>query len=181
MPQSPLLIGTLNSIRALPAASLPLDGTFLVEVQDPSPVAGVDKPRQKVPVNSLVGGQSAIAGNIQPAGFFQEGYATGLTAVGTNRATALALTEQVNRVTVAASANTGVLLPSAALVGVGGYVDVINDGPSNSFHVYSAGSDTIDGVAGATGVVLTNAFMCRYVVNTAGAFVSYRQAVTRSA
>lgn len=133
---------------------------------------------------AVIGGSSpaAVTGtNIVATGFTHASYATGLTAVGSSRTDALALTSQTNRVTTAASSAVGVTLPSAASVGVGGYVDVISDGPSNSFHVYAAGSDTIDGTAGATGVALTNAFMCRYVVNAAGAYVSYRSAVTRSA
>jgi hypothetical protein len=58
---------------------------------------------------------------------------------------------------------------------------VYNDGPSNTFHVYGAGSDTIDGTAGATGKVLTNAFLCEYLNSASGAWISYRQAITRSA
>jgi len=133
---------------------------------------------------AVIGGvtPAAITGtNIVATGFVEGSYSGSLTAVGTNRGTALALTAQTNHVTTAASSAVGVVLPSAATVGVGGIVRVINDGPSNSFHVYAAGSDTIDGTAGATGVVLTNAFYCDYQVDAAGAFISYRGAVTRSA
>lgn len=113
--------------------------------------------------------------------FVKGSYATGLTAVGTNRGNSLALTAQTNHVGTAASSAVGVTLPASATIGVGGVVVVINDGPSNSFHVYAAGSDTIDGTAGSTGVALTNAFQCAYQVDAAGAFISYRSAVTRSA
>lgn len=179
MPQGPLSIGTVNNTSQVPAATLPLIGTYLVEVQPPPGVAGAK--RQKVPVSNLQGGASAIAGNTQPAGFEQQQIAVGLAAVGTNRGNSLALTKQINIVATAASAAVGVTLPSAAAVGVGGYVDVYNDGPANAFHVYAAGSDTIDGTAGATGVNLTNAFWCRYRVTAALTFVSYRSPVTRSA
>lgn len=114
-------------------------------------------------------------------GFFNESIAVGLAAVGTNRGTALALTDQINVVATAASAAVGVTLPASATVGVGGWVDVYNDGPSNAFHVYAAGSDTIDGTGGSTGVDLTNAFWCRYLLGATGAFTSYRSAIVRSA
>lgn len=131
--------------------------------------------------NQAVAGNQTVSGNQIVSGFIQGSQAIGLTAVGTNRATALALTKQANIVATAASTAVGVVLPAASVVGVGGYVDVYNDGPSNSFHVYAAGSDTIDGTAGSTGVALTNAFMSRYVVSATGAFVSYRFPIVRSA
>lgn len=112
--------------------------------------------------------------------FTGESVSTGLAAVGTSRANALALTAKTNIVATAASAAVGVILPASAGLLVGGVVTVINDGPSNAFHVYAAGSDTIDGTAGATGLNLTNAFMCDYLLTAAGTFVSYRRAFTRS-
>lgn len=107
-------------------------------------------------------------------------YSPGLTAVGTSRANALQLTSLFNRVTTAASSAVGVILPPSATIGVGGVVTVANDGPINSFHVYGSGSDTIDGTAGSTGVALTNAFLCEYLVNAAGAYISFRFGFTRS-
>lgn len=107
--------------------------------------------------------------------------ATGLAAVGTNQGTALALTAQKNIVATAASAAVGVALPASAGVPVGASVFVYNDGPSNTFHVYGNGSDTIDGTAGSTGKVLTNAYFCEYLLTAAATWVSYRQAITRSA
>lgn len=109
------------------------------------------------------------------------GVAIGLAAVGTTRATALALTARRNVVATAASAATGVTLPPSLSIGIGNSVYVYNDGPSNAFHVYASGSDTIDGTAGSTGVDLTNAFFCQYLLGSAGAFLSYRSAIVRSA
>lgn len=175
--QGPIVVNGINNIRQLPATALPISGTFLVEVQTPS--GGTQ--RQKVPVSSLVSG--ALSGG----GFLQESIAIGLTAAGTSQANGLALTAQRNIVATAASSAVGVILPLASTIGVGGWIDVFNDGPSNSFHVYgNAGvADTIDGTAGATGVVLTNAFWCRYLVTSltsgVGTFVSYRSAIVRSA
>lgn len=102
----------------------------------------------------------------------QSSTATGLTAAGSNQATALALTKQINVITTAA-ASTGVTLPAASTVGVGGFVVIFNAG-ANAIKVYGAvgSSDTIDGVAAATGVTLTNALRCEYYVTAAGVWRS---------
>lgn len=130
---------------------------------------------------STIGGSQTVKGNHVVGGFESRSSAVGLTAIGTNRATALSLTKQINVVSTAASAAVGVVLPPSASVGVGGIVDVYNDGPANAFHIYAAGSDTIDTIAGATGVNLTNGFGCRFMVTALGAYVSYRSPITRSA
>lgn len=102
----------------------------------------------------------------------QSSTATGLTAAGTTQATALGLAKVINVITTAA-ASTGVCLPSAAAVGIGGYVVIFNAGAS-PIKVYGAvgSSDTIDGTAGATGVTLTNALRCEYYVTAAGVWRS---------
>jgi hypothetical protein len=64
-----------------------------------------------------------------------------------------------------------VTLPAASTVGIGGEVLIFNGG-ANAIKVYGAGSDTIDGAAAATGVTLTNALRCRYIVSASGAWVS---------
>lgn len=106
----------------------------------------------------------------------QASVASGLTAAGTTRATALVLAKEINVIGTAA-ASTGVVLPSAATVGVGGRVVVFNAG-ANSITVYAAGSDTIDGTAGSTGVTLTNAKRCEYIVTEAGKFISAQLGAT---
>lgn len=223
MPQSALSIGTVNNTTQLPAADLPVDPTWVVEVQPPTAEAGI-APRQKITVADIIGGGGGVAGsgtadtltkwsasdtvadssitddgstvtvdadlvitgaftpeNVAPTGYGAQSIGVGLTAVGTDRGTALALSHQTNIVATAASAAVGVVLPPSADIPVGGWVDVYNDGPANAFHVYSDGSDTIDGTAGATGKNLTNAFWCRYVKTAANTFVSYRSPITRSA
>jgi len=92
---------------------------------------------------------------------------SGLVATGTTQATALPITKQVNVIATAA-ASTGVALPSAAAVGIGGYVAIFNDG-ANPIKVYGANgtADTIDGVAGSTGKTLTNALRCEFYVTAA--------------
>lgn len=90
-----------------------------------------------------------------------------LTAVGTNRATALQLAAQVNNVTTAAS-GTGVLLP----VGVVGMVITVFNAGANLIKVYASASETIDGTAGSTGVSLTNAKRCQYFFTAANTWIS---------
>lgn len=112
------------------------------------------------------------------SGFIQRSVATGLTAVGTNQATALQLSKALNVISTAAS-STGVALPTASSVGIGGEVLVYNDG-SNAIKVYSNAGviDTIDGTAGATGVTLTNAKRCRYIVVAVNTWKSDQLGVT---
>lgn len=75
------------------------------------------------------------------------------TAGGT-KAAAYKLSATISRISVAASSGDSVLLPTPAYVGQ--ILQVINDGAS-PIDIYGSNSDTIDGVATATGVVLTNA------------------------
>ena len=90
-----------------------------------------------------------------------------LTAVGTNRADALQLAKQVNRVTTAAS-GTGVILP----VGVIGMVITVYNAGANAIKVYASASETVDTVAGVTGVTLTNALRCQYTFVAANTWIS---------
>ncbi len=117
-----------------------------------------------------VTGAQTSTGNIVAGGFVQASVGNALTAVGTNRATALPLTKAINVISTAA-ASTGVTLPAAATVGIGGSVIIFHNG-ANAIKVYGAGSDTIDTVAGATGVTLTNALRCQYFVTAALTYVS---------
>lgn len=118
---------------------------------------------------SATGTAVSVTGNLSAA-YVDVSTGTGLTAVGTNRATSLALTKAVNVISTAA-ASTGVTLPSAATVGIGGKVVVFNNG-ANPIKVYGDGSDTIDGTAGATGVTLTNALRCEFYVTAALTYIS---------
>lgn len=95
--------------------------------------------------------------------------ATGLTAVGTDRAGALALTKQFNNITTVGAATAGVVLPSAA----GGFpVYVWNNAAANAMHVYAPGSETVDGVAGGTGTTLAAGKSAIFYPISATAFVS---------
>lgn len=121
---------------------------------------------------AISGGSGTISvANATVNGWLIQSVANALTAVGTTRANALALTKAINNITVTGS-GTGVVLPSAATVGIGGDVIVFNSDATNAAKVYGAGSDTIDGVAGATGVTLSNAKRCIYVCVAANTFIS---------
>lgn len=93
--------------------------------------------------------------------------ATTLTAVGTDRATSLALTASVNNITSAA-AGTGVTLPACAA----GKIVVVNNLGANAIKVYGAGADTVDGAAAATGTDLTNAKRAFFIGVSATAYIS---------
>ena len=111
-----------------------------------------------------------MTGNVTVSGYIDQSTGNALTAAGTNRATALVLAKAVNNITTAA-ASTGAVLPASATVGVGGSVIIFNAG-ANPITVYGAGSDTIDTVAGATGVPLTNAKRCIYICVAANTWIS---------
>ena len=122
-----------------------------------------------------ISGAIAVTGSISATAnlsgkFIQGSVGNALSGAGTTRADATALTNSINNVTTMA-ASTGVVLPASASVGVGGSVIVFNGG-ANVGKVYAAGSDTIDGTAGTTGVSLTNAKRCAYILVAANTFLS---------
>lgn len=119
------------------------------------------------PVDGALGATTPAAANVT---YLRQSTGNALTAVGTNRATSLALTNAINNITTAAS-GTGATLPASADVGIGGSVIVFNAG-ANAAQIYGAGSDTIDGVAAATGVPLTNAKRAIFICVAANTFIS---------
>lgn len=136
-------------------------------------------------LNGAVGGVTPAAGtfttvsasgNVGTSAYLNRSSATALTAAGTTRADALQLAKEINVVGTAA-ANTGVILPAGATAGVGARVVVFNDG-ANPIKVYGSGTDTIDGVAAATGVTLTNALRCEFMQVAAGAWKSAKLGAT---
>ncbi len=110
---------------------------------------------------------ASITGNVSTSGYILRSAANALTAAGTNRATALQLAAEINRLTTTAS-GTGVLLP----VGVVGMVVTVYNAGANVAKVYAAGSETIDGTAGSTGVNLTNALRCEYTYIATNTWIS---------
>ena len=118
---------------------------------------------------SLVNGSTLNSMANTLAGSVEDGIVA--TAGGT-KALAYKLFATINRLTTVANNADSVLLPTPLYVGQ--FVHIINDGAAN-VQIFGANSDTIDGVATATGVVLTAAsrafFTCTGV--TAGAVPVY--------
>lgn len=106
-------------------------------------------------------------GNLTVGTYVLRSVGNALTAAGTNRATALQLAKEINNVTTAA-ASTGVLLP----VGVVGMVITLFNGGASPMQVYATASETIDGVAGATGVPLANAKRANFYFTAANTWIS---------
>lgn len=102
-------------------------------------------------------------------------YKDSLTAhAGGGKGSALPLTAQFNRVSVAASPADSVLLPTAF---AGMAITIINDGVS-SIQVFGAGTDTIDGIATSTGVAMAAAKRATFFCTTTGTWYSLAGAKT---
>lgn len=105
-------------------------------------------------------------------------WASGLTATGTNQATALVLANNLNEFDTVAS-GTGAALPPAVL---GGYCYIFNYG-ANPLAIYGnpTTNDTIDGVAAATGTTLTAAHRgVQLFCVKPGAWISFLQGAVSS-
>lgn len=100
-------------------------------------------------------------------GYLKESVGNALTAAGVSRADALQLAKQINNVTTAA-AGTGVILP----VGVAGMIIVVFNAGANALQVYASASETIDTVAGSTGVPLTNTKRAMFMFVAANTWIS---------
>lgn len=98
-------------------------------------------------------------------GFLSGSVEDSITATaGGVQATAYQLSNMFNIITVCATNGDAVKLPDSVHVGM--EITVVNDGAANA-QVFGLGTDTIDGVATATGVVLSAAKRCKYVVKAA--------------
>ncbi len=119
---------------------------------------------------AVIGGNAPLAGtftNSTTTGYRINSVGNALTAVGTNRATALQLSAQVNNITTATS-GTGVILP----VGVVGMRITIFNAGANLIQVYASASETIDTTAGSSGVALTNTKRCEYFFVATNTWIS---------
>lgn len=95
-----------------------------------------------------VAGQWKVESGVGTAGALPTVLALdGITALGNSQGTAVALVMDLNRV-VSAAAGTGVVLPVAK---AGLDIMILNRG-ANAIQVYGNGSDTVDDIAGPTGV-----------------------------
>ncbi len=109
----------------------------------------------------------ATVTNLTATGYVLPSVGNALTAAGNNRATALQLAKEINNITTAA-ASTGVILP----VGVIGMRITIFNAGASATQVYASASETIDTIAGATGVPLTNAKRCDFFFVAANTWIS---------
>lgn len=94
--------------------------------------------------------------------------ATAISAAGTSVSDATALTASINHVTTVSASTAGVKLPACAA----GKLVFVNNLGANAMHVYGAGSDTVDGAAAGTGVVLTNPKRAIFMGISAAAWIS---------
>jgi hypothetical protein len=98
-------------------------------------------------------------------GLVIESYADALTAhSGGTQAAALQLAAMTNRITTVAAPGDSVALPAAV---PGLRVTVINDG-ANSMQVFGSGTDTINGIATATGIAQAVKAVVTYSCTAAG-------------
>jgi hypothetical protein len=117
----------------------------------------------------IVGGTVASDAEVTAGTFVVGSVATSITAhAGGTKAAATVLTAMHNNITVCATTDDSVLLPAAL---AGRMVSVFNNGAAAA-RVFGAGTDTIDGVATATGVPLTNAKRAVFICFADGAWIS---------
>lgn len=123
-----------------------------------------------IPQNGLLPGQRLADDDVLIAALANPKFSTqtGLTAAGTTRATSLQLNNvRIQNITTAA-ASSGVTLP----VGNAGTQIIIFNNGASACQVYALASETIDGIAGATGVALSNAARCSYYCTAQGVWLS---------
>jgi hypothetical protein len=103
--------------------------------------------------NTLVAGTLNVTGKTTLAASFMRAVAT-IAADGSSRSDATAVTADKDIVYVsAADATKGIVLPTGAAGLIGCVLHIVNTANA-VLKVYSVGSDTINGVAGATGVAV---------------------------
>jgi hypothetical protein len=99
--------------------------------------------------------------------FLYESASDGLTAhAGGGQGSALALTSELNRVSTVATAGDSVALPASAP----GLTIIVENAAANPMQVYGSGTDTINGVATATGVSQMAGSVVIYTCYAAGAW-----------
>jgi hypothetical protein len=113
------------------------------------------------------GTESLRQADKQKVGYLLGSTEAGITATaGGVQATARQLESRLNQLSVVATGGDAVKLPPGD---IGMEVFIANDGAAAA-QVFGSGTDTIDGVATATGVALTNATRCwYYCVSLSGA------------
>jgi hypothetical protein len=108
-------------------------------------------------------------GDVTVSGKLYRSTTDALTAhAGGGRSSATALPSAINRVTTVATGADSVVLPTSV---AGMQITVINGG-ANAMQVFAAGSDTINGTAGSTGVSQASGKTAIYSCPVAGAWHS---------
>lgn len=108
---------------------------------------------------------TGVSGNLTVSGLFFESFTPTITAhSGGTQAGAVALTAMINRVSTVAAQGDSVALPASA---VGLEITVLNRG-ANPLQVFGAGTDTINGIATATGISQGVNTTVTYTCNVAG-------------
>lgn len=131
-----------------------------------------DYDRAQYAMQSAAGAVPFTPGNV-PAltmvGSITQSDAPAITAAaGGGQANATPLTKQLNRVAIVATPGDSVLLPAAV---AGMTISIVNDA-ANPMQVIGAGTDTINGVAAATGVAQMQKSIVYYSCTVAGAWVA---------
>lgn len=104
--------------------------------------------------NAAITADSITANTFISLGHYEYSIADGISATGTNQATAAALTKDINRVSSVASGANGVKLPTPATTG--GYrITVINADGSDTLNVYPSTSAQINNLGAGTPLQLT--------------------------
>ena len=107
--------------------------------------------------------------NLVLTGLLNESFTDAVTAhAGGGPTNAVALTTELIRVSTVATSGDSVALPPSS---PGLTIIVVNTG-ANPMQVFGAGTDTINGVATATGVSQMQASVVHYVCTTAGAWLA---------
>lgn len=114
---------------------------------------------------TITGTESTHQNQNVSVGFLVESIQTGVTALaGGGQTGATPLTAMTSRVTTVATQGDSVALPAALL---GFEITVINQG-ANPMQVFGAGTDTINGIATATGISQGIKTIATYICSVAG-------------
>lgn len=92
---------------------------------------------------------------------------------GGGQTNAVLLTSQYNRVDTVATAADSVKLPAPTFIGQ--EVEVMNNAAANSMQVFGSGTDTINGVATATGVAQAAGKFAMYKASSIGAGAAWHR------
>lgn len=117
--------------------------------------------------STLAAGVTTITGSLTTSTYAIQSVGNALSGAGTTRADATVIAKQINNFTTVAS-GTGAVLPA----GVAGTKILVFNAGANVLQVYGNGSDTIDGVAGSTGVPLTNTKRAAFICVAANTIIS---------